>query len=182
MSALLQFEDFSAPRAATARHFTADDLAAEYQRGLSDGAAQSRNDTWDELCALLERALSNAGDEARIRRRSVTETVSAITPVLQAVALKLASAPCDRLTDQLATELEQLCLAGIAPTCRISGGVDLIERLGNRIEMKGLQGVTLLPGARTEITFDGGRITVDPDDITAQIGRILAEISPSMED
>ncbi len=182
MSVLLQFEDFAAPRNAPAPRYSAEDLAQQYQLGLSEGAARAQDAAMDQLTNLLEAVLSAAGDVAEIRRRAVTETLTAIAPIMQAVARQLASVPCDRLTDHLSAELERLCLAGIAPTCRIAGGVDLIERLGNRIDALGLRGVTLLPGPRTEITFDGGRITVEPAEITAQISAILAEIQASMED
>lgn len=182
MSALLQFEDFAAPRMKPAQIFSAEDLSLEYQRGLSDGGAQARDAAMDQLTDLLACALQNASDEAATRRRAISETLAAVTPILQAVASQLAAVPCDRLTNHLSFELERLCLAGIAPTCRISGGVELIERLGNRIEALGLRGVTLLPGPRTEITFDGGKIAVEPDEITAQISAILAGIQAGTED
>lgn len=182
MSALLQFENFAAPRVTPVQRFSAEDLSQQYQLGLAEGAALARDAAMDDLSARLAAALTAAGDEAEVKRRAITETLTAIAPILHAVTRQLASMPCDRLTDHLSAELEKLCVAGIAPTCRISGGVDLIERLGNRIEAMGLRGVTLLPGPHTEITFNGGRIAVEPDEITAQIGAILAEIHASMED
>lgn len=182
MSALLQFEDFASPRAAPIQRFSAEEMSQQYQRGLSDGAAMAHDAAMAQLATQLDAALAAADREADIRRDAIRDTLAAIAPIMQALAAKLALLPCDRLTDHLSAELEKLCLAGIAPTCRISGGVDLIERLASRIEAMGLRGVTLLPGPCTEITFDGGRITVDPDEITAQISAILAEILASKED
>ena len=182
MSALLQFEDFAAPRQSATPSFTSEAIAQEYDRGFAAGEAAGRDASMTQLTETLAAALNAAEDEARIRRHAVSDTLNAIAPILDAVAMQLAALPGDRLADHLLAELTRLCQAGIAPTCRLSGGVELIERLGNRIEELGLRGVTLLPGPRTEITFDGGRITVEPDAILARIRAILAEIQPGTED
>ena len=56
---------------------------------------------------------------------------------------------------------------------------NLLKPKAINVEQLGLNRVTLLPGTRTEITFDGGRIAIDPVEITDQIAALLAELSPS---
>lgn len=182
MSSVMRLEDFAAPRRQPAQRFSVDDLAREYQRGLDAGEALGRDAAMTELTEALLAAHSSALNEAEIRRSAIDDTLAAIGPILQAVARQLASAPSERLTDQLSAELARLCHAGIAPTCRISGNVELIERLGTRIGEMGLTGVTILPGPRTEITFAGGHIAIAPDEMTGQIMAILSEIQNTQED
>ena len=115
------------------------------------------------------------------RSQVIAEVLDAVTPVLQAISRQLAADMEGRVTRTITAELERLCLAGIDPTCRIAANARLIQRLSERIEQLGLNRVTLLPGTRTEITFDGGRIAIDPVEITDQIAALLAELSPSEE-
>ncbi len=182
MSALMQFEDFAATRLAPAAQFSANDLAQQYQLGLTEGAAQAQDRWMDQLSAQLQDAMAAAGTEAEIRRQAISDTMAAVVPLLKSLTQKLAALPSDSLIDHLATELETLCQAGVAPTCRLSGRIELIERLTARIAELGLTGVTILPGPHTEITFDGGRITLDPQDINSQINAFLAELQASLED
>ncbi|MDO5640950.1 MAG: hypothetical protein Q4G26_00985 [Paracoccus sp. (in: a-proteobacteria)] len=182
MSALLQFEDFAAPRHAPAPSYCAADLAAEYQRGRAEGMQAGREASLDELAAILRDMMAEATDQAAIRASAVTETLTATQPVLQALAAQLAELPCDRLIDHVLAELSRLCLAGIAPTCQIAGAPGQIDKLASRIDAMGLAGVTLLPGPQTEIRFGGGHIAFAPDEITTQISAILAEIQAGTED
>lgn len=177
MSTVMRFEDFAVAPRKPAPSFTQDDLALHYQRGRDEGEAAGREAGLSELIDALQKAHASVGEETAIRRQAVRDTLSALGPVVQALAAQLAAQPADRLTETLTAELERLCLAGITPVCRIAGGVDLIEKLADRIQAAGLQDVTLLPGARTEITFDSGRIAIDPLEITGQISAILADLT-----
>lgn len=181
MSAALRLEDFSAPPPVRPPSFTAGDLAAEYRRGQTDGATAARDTATEELTAALRQAVDMAEGQAEIRRLAIRDTLHAITPVLRAAVAQLSAGMEERLTQIIAAELKRLCLAGIAPTCHIAVSSGLIQRLADRIEALGLDHVTLVPGSQTEITFDGGRITIAPDEITAQIASCISDLSPAEE-
>ncbi len=181
MTAALRLEDFARPVPQPAPGFSAADLAAEYARGHMAAETAARDSEMAALTAALTQATEQAGALESARAEIVAEVLGAVTPVLQAITRQLASDMEGRMTRTIAAELERLCLAGIDATCRISANAGLIQRLSDRIEELGLNRVTLLPGARTEITFDGGRIAIDPAEITDQIAALLAELSPPEE-
>ena len=181
MSAALRLEDFAQPVAAAQPGFSAADLAAEYAQGRQDGETAARDAEMEALTMALRQAAERFDAQESARHQVIAEVLAAIMPVLHAVAGQLAADTEDRMTRTIAAELQRLCLAGIAPTCRIAANARLIQRLSERIEELGLSHVTLLPGTRTEITFDGGRISIDPTEITDQIAALLAELSPSEE-
>lgn len=179
MSAALRFEDFARPALPPAPGYSAADLAAEYARGCADGRAAAYDTETEALSTALASAADHAETMEGVRAQIIGEVLGAVTPVLQAITRQLATDMEGRMTRTITAELERLCLAGIDPTCRIAANARLIQRLSDRIEQLGLRRVTLLPGPRTEITFDGGRIAIDPAEITEQIGALLAELSPS---
>ena len=181
MSAALRLEDFAQAVAPPKPDFSAADLAAEYAQGREDGATAARDAEMEALVVALHQATECVDALESARDQIIAEVLAAVMPVLQAVAGQLAADTEDRMTRTIAAELQRLCLAGIKPTCRIAANARLIQRLSERIEELGLSRVTLLPGTRTEITFDGGRISIDPTEITDQIAALLAELSPSEE-
>ena len=181
MSAALRLEDFARPAPAPVATFSAADLAEEYARGRTEGEAAARDAEMEAVTDALQQAAQQAELQKDARSQVIAEVLDAVTPVLQAISRQLAADMEGRVTRTITAELERLCLAGIDPTCRIAANARLIQRLSERIEQLGLNRVTLLPGTRTEITFDGGRIAIDPVEITDQIAALLAELSPSEE-
>lgn len=181
MSAALRLEDFARPVLPPAPGFTAADLVAEYARGRADGEALAHDTDMITLTAALQSAADQAEVHESIRTQAISEVLGAVMPVLHAITHQLSADMEGRLTQTITAELERLCLAGIDPTCRIAANARLIQRLSERIETLDLRRVTLLPGPRTEITFDGGRIAIDPAEITDQIAALLAELSPPEE-
>ena len=181
MSAALRLEDFARPVLPPAPGFSAADLATEYARGYADGEARAHDAEMAALVAALTQAAEQAEALESARAQAIGEVLAAVMPVLQAITRQLAADMEGRMTRTISSELERLCLAGIDPTCRIAANARLIQRLSERIDQLGLNRVTLLPGSRTEITFDGGRIAIDPVEITDQIAALLAELSPSEE-
>ncbi|MBA4490792.1 hypothetical protein [Paracoccus sp. S1E-3] len=181
MSAALRLEDFARPAAPRAPVFSAADMAAEYARGHTAGEAAARDADMEAVTAALRQAAEKAACLQDARAEVIAEVLGAVAPVLQAISRQLAADMEDRLTRTITAELERLCLAGLDPTCRIAADTRLIQRLSRRVEQLGLSHVTLLPGPRTEITFNGGRIAIDPTEITDQIAALLAELSPSEE-
>lgn len=181
MSAALRLEDFARPVLPPPPGFTAADLAAEYARGHVDGAAAGHDADMIALTTALQTAAEQVEAQETARAQAITEVLGAVMPVLHAITHQLAADMEGRLTQTISAELERLCLAGIDPTCRIAANARLIQRLSERIETLDLRRVTLLPGPRTEITFDGGRIAIDPAEITDQIAALLAELSPPEE-
>ena len=182
MSALLRFENFAAPVVAPQETFSAEDLQREYLRGLTDGEAAAGDAALSEMTDALKLAASTAQEQADLHAGTIRSTLAAIAPVLDAITGQLATSSEGRLTETVSAELERLCLAGIAPSCRIAGGASVLASVADRIEDLGLEGVTLLPGATTEIRFDGGRITFEPEKITASIRELLAEMLETEEE
>lgn len=180
MSAALRLEDFARP-ASRVSSLSAADLAAEYFRGRMDGEAAARDVETKALTAALVQSAERASTLENTRSGVIAEVLDAVLPVLQAITRQLAADLEERMTRTISAELQRLCLAGVDPTCRIAANARLIQRLSERIEELGLSRVTLLPGTRTEITFAGGRIAIDPSEITDQIAALLAELSPSEE-
>ncbi|WBU60206.1 hypothetical protein [Paracoccus albus] len=176
MSALLRFENFAGPVVAPPETFSAEDLQKEYLRGLADGEAAAGDAALSEMTEALKLAASAAQEKAELRAETIRSTLAAIVPVLDAITGQLATTSAGRVTEVLSAELQRLCLAGVAPTCRISGGASALASVADRIEELGLEGVTLLPGTATEISFDGGRITIETEQITAAIRELLAEM------
>ena len=181
MSAALRLEDFAQPVLPPNPGFSAADLAAEYALGREDGMTAARDAEMEALTAALAQAAERVDALETARTQIIAEVLGAVMPVLQAVARQLAADTEDRMTRTISAELQRLCLAGVEPTCRIAANARLIQRLSERIEELGLNRVTLLPGSRTEITFDEGRISIDPAEITDQIAALLAELSPPEE-
>ncbi|NHF73143.1 hypothetical protein [Paracoccus xiamenensis] len=181
MSAALRLEDFARPALPSAPRFSPAELAAEYRRGRMEGEAAARDADIQALTAALVQSAEQTSALENTRAQAIREALDAVLPVLQAITRQLASDIEDRMARTIFTELQRLCQAGIAPTCRIAANARLIQRLSERIEELGLDRVTLLTGTHTEITFEGGRIAIDPAEITDQIAALLAELSPSEE-
>lgn len=181
MSPPIRLEDFAISARAAARSHTPEELATEYRRGIEQGRQEAQAGIWAELTAALHAADAKTQDLGEIRRQAVQDMLAATAPVLRAITEALAADTSERLSRVVLAELERLSLAGIAPSCRIAAGMDLIEALSERVEAEGLKGIAILPGERSEITFDGGRIAIDPAEITSQIAAILADLTPSEE-
>ncbi len=181
MSAALRLEDFSHGPEGHRQSFSEDELAAEYQRGHDAAQTSARQSEAAQLAAALQRLADSADDRADIRQLAVRETLQAVVPVLHAIVDRLSATMDERLCRDITTELERLCLSGITPHCQISVGSEVFARVAEQLETLGLSQVTLEPGPKTEITFEGGRITIDPTEITARIADFLTDLSPEEE-
>lgn len=182
MSRGLLLEDFSTPKSHSAQILTPDDLAAEYQCGFEAGKRAGYKESMSALSEALKKASAAIENETQIRRAAIHETLSAVTPVIQAIVEHLSHNSSDRLIATITSELERLCLAGIVPVCRISAEADLCKDVNDRVMEIGLEGITILPGTLTEITFDYGRIKIDPNELVSQIATLLTELSPDEDD
>ncbi|MFV0293216.1 MAG: hypothetical protein ACK5II_08370 [Paracoccus sp. (in: a-proteobacteria)] len=181
MSSCIILENFASPSLPHGMRHTTAELNAEYRRGYEEGRKLGQDTSLGRLAEALKQACDTASGHDDIRQAAIHNMLEQIKPILQAIAGKLSQDTSERLTTTILAELERLCLSGINSTCRISAGMDLIEQLTDQVAAMSLTGVTILPGTETEITFDGGRISIDPAEITNQITEILADMSSSKE-
>ncbi|WBU56724.1 hypothetical protein [Paracoccus sediminicola] len=181
MSRVLRFEDFAAAETSAPADADAATLAAEYARGHADGLAVGREGQVEDLISALRMAATQAQEQAEMREQAISETLEAVTPVLKAVTALLCAKPSALIVETVIGELQRLCRAGIPATCQIAGPVELIESLRRRIDLLGLEGIRLIPGEINEITFEHGRIAIDPNEITQRLDRLLGEASTDEE-
>lgn len=178
---ILKFEDFAAPSGNSRPTYNAADLEAAFERGRQNGREAGRDAAVLALTAALDGAVQQAANADAIKRAATDEAIKALAPMLREVVAKLADAGRLRIADAVLAELHILCLAGLSPVCRISGPVEQLRVLTDRVEAAGLENVRLLPGAETEIVFDGGRIAIDSAFLPDQILEMLAELTDNKE-
>ncbi|WBU53130.1 hypothetical protein [Paracoccus sp. SCSIO 75233] len=176
MTSVLRLEDFAAPLPEPANPQD-ERLAAEYQRGLTDGETRARDLAISELTDALHAVMEALETGDALRQRIIDETLNAVTPVLQAIVVQLAASADDRLVAAIMSELRRLGTGGEKTTCRISAPARLTERITDQLDAASLGRITLLPGPDTEICFEGGRITINPDELTRDISETLSEIT-----
>ncbi|WBU63952.1 hypothetical protein [Paracoccus aerodenitrificans] len=181
MSNIARLEDFAARKTDVEERISRDQLTAEYARGYSDGESTARADVTAELANALQQAAESAKDNAGMWQAAVGETLQSLAPVIRAIAGHLAANRAEQLAGLLLTELEHLALSGVAPRCTVSAEEDVIHLVQAQIEKIGLEGISLVPAKHTEITFDAGKIVIDPDEFLARIDEILAGLSESEE-
>lgn len=180
MTAALRLEDFAPPKPARAM-FTADEMRRQCQRAAEDAARAAREADLLALTEALRDAALQAQDRATLRQRTIDETLQAVTPVLCAIVSQLSTGMEDRICALVGAELQRLCHAGLTPACRVAGPPQLIDRLTDHVAGLGLSGIELVPGETTEISFEGGRISVDPQEISARLTGLLDEFVPAKE-
>ncbi|MFD1796710.1 hypothetical protein FQV27_12755 [Paracoccus aurantiacus] len=181
MSAALRLEDFAAPPRPRQPVFSESELRDEYQRGFACGADACRDAELTALNDALSAATARIAVEDQIRNCAIEEVLQAIRPVLQAIVAKLAERYDDVLAQAIADELDRLCKSGTRPACQIAAEGPLFGLLEEKIAELGLRGITLRPGAQTEITFDGGRISFGHADLPVSIAELLGDLSPFKE-
>ncbi|MDO5605149.1 MAG: hypothetical protein Q4G25_08320 [Paracoccus sp. (in: a-proteobacteria)] len=178
MNAVILLEDFAAPPLPCLPSPDPALLNAEYRRGLADGADAARAEGLADLAGALNSAALAAGDLASARAEAADHLLAAVLPILRAITDQLAPWQPGRLLDALTADLGQLCRAGISPVCRIAAAPEQIAHLREQAASMNLEGVTILQGDTTEITFPSGRITFDPDEVPRRISALLDELTP----
>lgn len=180
MTSVVHLEDFAAPLPEPANPQD-ERLAAEYQRGLADGETRARDLVITELTDAIHAAIEALETGDALRQQIIGETLSAVTPVLQAIVVQLAVSADDRIVAAIMSELQRLGTGGEKTTCCISAPARLTEQIADQIDAASLGGITLLPGPDTEICFEGGRITINSDELTRNISEILSEMTRKEE-
>lgn len=114
MTSVVHLEDFAAPLPEPANPQD-ERLAAEYQRGLADGETRARDLVITELTDAIHAAIEALETGDALRQQIIGETLSAVTPVLQAIVVQLAVSADDRIVAAIMSELQRLGTGGKRP-------------------------------------------------------------------
>lgn len=165
------------PMEKPAQPLSVDDLNDAYEMGFKAGIAMQKAQDRSLLCDALSNATSSLKQGNALRAEVQKQTSVASAQMLRAILdMVMPSSRDERLKLALLDEFQSLAQAGDDAICQISGDQGLLDEVDVMIAEQGFHTITTRLGPTTEITFDGGRITLDAEQFEQRVRALLTEL------